>query len=288
MGRTPVRAADEIGFIANRCARPFSLEALRLLGDRRRRPPSRSTAIVPPRRRLSDGPVRADGPGRRRRRLRGREVLLGAELPRAALAAAPDPGEDGRRRPPRPQDRPRLLRLLRRSPTAPRIPSPRSRHRRTCTEWQGDGSIDLPPSDAGRRSLERIVCQLVNEAAFALGKRDRQRRGHRHRDAARLQLAARTARVGRRDRPRPRARGPRRAAPELGEERYRAAPLLRRRAADGTVHCGRAPTGRGSRWPSAASQEPPTISARPAIVADGDLLVEQHRRRRRPRRPGAR
>jgi 3-hydroxybutyryl-CoA dehydrogenase len=34
IGRTPVRAADEIGFIANRCARPFFLEALRLLGDR--------------------------------------------------------------------------------------------------------------------------------------------------------------------------------------------------------------------------------------------------------------
>ena len=34
MGRTPVRAADEIGFVGNRCARPYSLEALRLLGDR--------------------------------------------------------------------------------------------------------------------------------------------------------------------------------------------------------------------------------------------------------------
>jgi 3-hydroxybutyryl-CoA dehydrogenase len=34
MGRTPVRASDEIGFIANRCARPYSLEGLRLLGDR--------------------------------------------------------------------------------------------------------------------------------------------------------------------------------------------------------------------------------------------------------------
>jgi 3-hydroxybutyryl-CoA dehydrogenase len=32
MGRTPVRAADEIGFVANRCARPYSLEGLRLLG----------------------------------------------------------------------------------------------------------------------------------------------------------------------------------------------------------------------------------------------------------------
>jgi 3-hydroxybutyryl-CoA dehydrogenase len=34
MGRTPVRAADETGFIANRVARPYGLEALRLLGDR--------------------------------------------------------------------------------------------------------------------------------------------------------------------------------------------------------------------------------------------------------------
>jgi 3-hydroxybutyryl-CoA dehydrogenase len=34
MGRTAVSAADEVGFIANRCARPFMLEGLRLLGDR--------------------------------------------------------------------------------------------------------------------------------------------------------------------------------------------------------------------------------------------------------------
>jgi 3-hydroxybutyryl-CoA dehydrogenase len=33
MGRTPVRCRDAIGFIANRCARPYSLEALRLLGS---------------------------------------------------------------------------------------------------------------------------------------------------------------------------------------------------------------------------------------------------------------
>ncbi len=33
MGRTPIRAADAIGFVANRCARPFSLESLRLYGD---------------------------------------------------------------------------------------------------------------------------------------------------------------------------------------------------------------------------------------------------------------
>jgi 3-hydroxybutyryl-CoA dehydrogenase len=34
MGRTPVRVADGIGFLANRAIRPFSLEALRLYGER--------------------------------------------------------------------------------------------------------------------------------------------------------------------------------------------------------------------------------------------------------------
>jgi 3-hydroxybutyryl-CoA dehydrogenase len=34
IGRTPIRAADAVGFIANRCARPFTLEALHLVGER--------------------------------------------------------------------------------------------------------------------------------------------------------------------------------------------------------------------------------------------------------------
>jgi 3-hydroxybutyryl-CoA dehydrogenase len=33
MGRTPIRARDTPGFVANRLARPFNLEALRMLGD---------------------------------------------------------------------------------------------------------------------------------------------------------------------------------------------------------------------------------------------------------------
>jgi 3-hydroxybutyryl-CoA dehydrogenase len=33
MGRTPIRARDTVGFVANRCARPFNLEALRMLAD---------------------------------------------------------------------------------------------------------------------------------------------------------------------------------------------------------------------------------------------------------------
>jgi 3-hydroxybutyryl-CoA dehydrogenase len=32
MGRTPIRARDAIGFVANRCARPFTLESLRMAG----------------------------------------------------------------------------------------------------------------------------------------------------------------------------------------------------------------------------------------------------------------
>ena len=33
MGRTPIRARDGIGFVANRCVRPFNLEAWRMLGE---------------------------------------------------------------------------------------------------------------------------------------------------------------------------------------------------------------------------------------------------------------
>lgn len=33
MGRTPIRVRDGIGFVANRCARPFTLESLRMLGE---------------------------------------------------------------------------------------------------------------------------------------------------------------------------------------------------------------------------------------------------------------
>jgi 3-hydroxybutyryl-CoA dehydrogenase len=33
MGRTPIRVADEIGFVANRCLRPFTLEALKLVSE---------------------------------------------------------------------------------------------------------------------------------------------------------------------------------------------------------------------------------------------------------------
>ena len=96
MGKRVILARDGPGFLANRCARPFGLEALKLLaeGVATHEQIDRDRADG---RRLSHGPVRADGPRRDRRRLRGDEVLLGAELPRAALAAEHDPGAHGRR-----------------------------------------------------------------------------------------------------------------------------------------------------------------------------------------------
>jgi 3-hydroxybutyryl-CoA dehydrogenase len=33
MGRTPIRARDSVGFVANRCVRPFFLESLRMLAE---------------------------------------------------------------------------------------------------------------------------------------------------------------------------------------------------------------------------------------------------------------
>jgi 3-hydroxybutyryl-CoA dehydrogenase len=33
MGKTPIRARDSVGFVGNRCLRPFTLEALRMLGE---------------------------------------------------------------------------------------------------------------------------------------------------------------------------------------------------------------------------------------------------------------
>ena len=72
------------------------------------------------------------------------------------------------------------------------------------------GKHTLWVDDAPGLVLGRIVCQVVNEAAFALGEGLGERRGHRRRDGPWPQLSARHPRLGRRDRPRPRAVGARR------------------------------------------------------------------------------
>ena len=79
------------------------------------------------------GPVRADGPDRPRRQLRGDAERLGGLLPRSALRAVGACSGAGRRRLPRPQDRARVLRLRggrRRPGAATEAPLPRPGARR--------------------------------------------------------------------------------------------------------------------------------------------------------------
>ena len=126
MGKEVIVAADGPGFLVNRCGRPFNGEGLRLLQERVATARA-DRPHLPPRRRLPDGALRADGPGGHRRGLRGGEVLRRALLRRAALAPEPDPGADGGRRPPGPEDRPRLLRVRggrRYRPDDPEPPAP--------------------------------------------------------------------------------------------------------------------------------------------------------------------
>ena len=205
MGRTPIRAKDSPGFIANRLARPFSLESLRMLGDgvadaRDDRP------RLPPRRRLPHGPVRADRPDRPRRQPQRRPLLLRPGRRAGALAPEPDPGTDGRRRPARSQERPRLLQLRRRRPHREPDPdlgieAPDPRPRRAGEDRPGRAGD--PPSP---RRPDRQRGRLRARRGGRLTRR------HGHGDAARLQLAARPARADRADRRRARRGAARRAA----------------------------------------------------------------------------
>ena len=188
MGRTPIRAKDSLGFIANRCARPFTLESLRMLGE--------GVADAE----TIDRVCRLGGGFRmgpfELMDLIGVDVNLASPAPstsRAAsrtLAAEPDPGADGLRGPSWPQDRPRLLRLLRR-----RAPRARSRPDRGPPLLDPAELEPIDPDGARRcwtawppRSQTRPPSRSRNRSAP---------RGHRHRDEARLQLAAGPARVDR-------------------------------------------------------------------------------------------
>ena len=310
-----IDAADGPGFLVNRCNRPFGLEALRLLSER--------LADVE----TIDRICRLGG-GFRMGPFELSDLVgvdVGFEVSKSFYELSfgeprwrPSPLQraDGRRRPPRAQDRPRLVRLRRRRRTAPedrrarrrraaatgcrdrrrrragrRAARRRARRRagtraspprptarcptlvdrlRTDDEegsagpagWAAAAAVRrrlagrarsraaapsaftrcrrLPtpswssctrgpdhsrprssaPSTSSRRSgkhvewvgdapglvLGRIVCQLINEAAFALGEGVGSARGHRRRHGARPQPPARPAGVGGRDRPRSRAR----------------------------------------------------------------------------------
>jgi 3-hydroxybutyryl-CoA dehydrogenase len=226
MGRTPVRAADEIGFIANRCARPFGLEALRMLGDR--------IATVE----QIDAIARIGGGFR----MGPFELmdLVGVDVNFEVAKSFWEQSFHEPRWQPHPIQAKMVAagRLGRKSgrgyydysagphrPDDPDCPEPPA----NVTEWGGEESIELPAA-IQVEVLSRIVCQLANEAYFALG------RGVGSREdidtAMRLGFNWPRGPLEWAD-----AIGPDRVLAvvdrlrsELGEERYRAAPLLRRLA----------------------------------------------------------
>jgi 3-hydroxybutyryl-CoA dehydrogenase len=230
MGRTPVRAADEIGFIANRCVRPFSLEALRLLEDR--------VAGVE----QIDAVLRIGG-GFRMGPFELMDLVgvdVGFEVAKSFWEQS---FHEPRWQPSPIQAKMVAAGLLGRKagrgyydysagPHRPQDPKADAPPPANVGEWRGTDAVRLDPA-VQASILERIVCQLVNEACFALG------RGIG--SAADIDTAMRLGFNW--------PRGPiawgdaigaervlsvlDRLRSEIGEERYRAAPLLRRRAAEG-------------------------------------------------------
>ena len=174
MGRRVVEVADGIGFLVNRCNRPFSLEALRIVHEGLATPRA-GRPHLPAGRRLPHGAVRAHGSRRRRRRPGDRALVLRAELPRAALAPVAAAAPDGRRRPPRPQGGPRLVRVPRRAARAARgAERARARRGRRARRHRGRA--------AGR---DRAGAARAGRGLARRGARRRGRGGAVHRDRRR-------------------------------------------------------------------------------------------------------
>jgi hypothetical protein len=127
-GKTPVLAASTPGFIVNRCARPFYGEALRLIAENAATPAHDRRADAR-RRRLPHGPVRADGPDRARRQLRGDEERVGGDVPRPALCPVDDPARARRRPASSGASRIAASTTTRKAPRRRRRRSPRPRRR---------------------------------------------------------------------------------------------------------------------------------------------------------------
>ncbi len=230
MRRVPVRASDEIGFIANRCARPFSLEALRMLGDR-----------IATHEQI-DRIVRIGGGFR----MGPFELmdLVGVDVNFEVAKSFWEQSFHEPRWQPHPIQAKMVAagRLGRKTgrgyydyssgPHRADDPERKAGSEPDVIAWPGDAAIDLDP-DLQRWILGRIVSQLVNEAAFTLG------RGVGSAEdidtAMRLGFNWPRGPLEWGD-----AIGPERVLglldalrSELGEERYRAAPLLRRAVAEG-------------------------------------------------------
>src|SRR4029453_9077860 len=97
MGKEVIVAADGPGFLVNRCGRPFGGEGLRLLQERVATC-QQLDRVAPLRGGLRCGGGRGVGPGGFPRRLGGRARVRRRVVRRAALAAEPAPGADGRGR----------------------------------------------------------------------------------------------------------------------------------------------------------------------------------------------
>jgi 3-hydroxybutyryl-CoA dehydrogenase len=210
--RTPVRAADEIGFIANRCARPYSLEALRMLGDR--------VATVE----QIDAVMRIDAGFRM-----GPFELMDLVGIDVNFEVAKSFWEQSFHEP-RWQPHPIQAKMVASGRLGRK--SGRGYYDYSLGRHEPSDEIDLPP-DTRAEIRERIVCQLVNEAAFSLGKGI----GSAEDIDTAMRLGFNWPRG-------PLAWGDEigpervlsaldRLRSETGEERYRSAPLLRRRVAEG-------------------------------------------------------
>ena len=210
MGRTPIRAKDSPGFIANRLARPYSLESLRMLADG-----VADAATIDRACRLGGGfrmgPFELID-------LIGLDVNL--SVARSFYAQG---GEPARWRPSEIQERMVGEGLRGRKNGRgfysyegggpPPRGRPRARHRgadprpgRTGEDRPGGGR-DRPAPDRPDRQRDDLRPRRAGRLA----------RGHEHGDAARLQLAAGPGRVRRADRRRARrrpARAPRRKPTE--------------------------------------------------------------------------
>ena len=267
----PRSAAPTPGFIVNRCNRPFTLESLRML-DEGIAGHAEIDRIAARGRRLPDGAVRAHGPDRDRRQPRGRAVVL-RQRPEPRWQPHPIQERMVADGPARPQDRARLLRL--RGRQAGRAAG---RRPRSTPELRRDGrsSGSSPSSSTRPASPPTRASRRRTTSTPRCGSASTTRAG---RSSGSSELGA-GARAGD-----PR-RAPRRARRGALPPGAAAARRARARSTDrvlGGRHARVRPPPSATKPPSAASQEPARISASPAIVATRDRLVEQQRRRRRPR-----
>jgi 3-hydroxyacyl-CoA dehydrogenase len=183
MGRTPIRAADSPGFIANRLARPFTLESLRMLaqevagaetidrvcrmGGGFRMGPFELIDLIGLDVNLSVARsfyAQGGEPERWRPSAIQEQLVAAGRLGRKAGAGfyAYDHGEASSQRPGKPSNRPGVTRCP---------------PHRGPTRYTGNGTPTLEPEvlteidPVAPQILPRLVAQIANEAAFALEER---------------------------------------------------------------------------------------------------------------------